>query len=166
LLSGCYSYNNWNIKGDINKGLLKLQTGDIIITYKNYLEPLSWFGHSAIMVSDYKVGEYPKLFDGYYETDAILWQINKDIKTIIRYKYFDSSFKKQLLKNINNAKYRDYSIVDKTNNTAFYCSQYIWYLYWKTAQDLGYKLDIDSNGGYFVMPYDLLNDKYFDKIVF
>jgi uncharacterized protein YycO len=46
-----------------------------------------------------------------------------------------------------------------TDNSAFYCSQYLWYLYWKTAKDLGYDLDIDADGGYFVAPYDLLNSK-------
>jgi hypothetical protein len=39
-------------------------------------------------------------------------------------------------------------------------------LYWKTAKDLGYDLDIDADGGYFVTPYDLLNSKYFDKVSF
>jgi hypothetical protein len=37
-------------------------------------------------------------------------------------------------------------------------------LYWKTAKDLGYDLDVDEGGGYFVTPYDLLNSKYFDKV--
>jgi hypothetical protein len=29
-------------------------------------------------------------------------------------------------------------IVEKTDNSAFYCSQYIWYLYWKTALRVDY----------------------------
>jgi uncharacterized protein YycO len=60
------------------------------------------------------------------------------------------------------------SAIDALNhdNSAFYCSQYVWYLYWKTAKDLGYDLDVDEGGGYFVTPYDLLNSKYFDKVSF
>jgi hypothetical protein len=46
-----------------------------------------------------------------------------------------------------------YKIVEKTDNSAFYCSQYLWYLYWKTAKDLDYDLDIDADGGYFVTLY-------------
>jgi hypothetical protein len=38
-----------------------LKIGDIIVVSKDWASPLSWFGHSAIMVSKYKVGEY-KIF--------------------------------------------------------------------------------------------------------
>jgi uncharacterized protein YycO len=56
--------------------------------------------------------------------------------------------------------------VSKTNGENFYCSQYIWYLYWKTARDLGYELDVDKNGGFLVTPYDLLNSNYFYTVLF
>jgi hypothetical protein len=127
---------------------------------------MSWFGHSAVMVSKYKVGEYPEPCYGYYETDIILWLMKKKEFTAIRYKDFDARFKAVFLNNLSGTKEKDYKITNKTDSSSFYCSQYIWYLYWKTAKDLGRVLDIDKNGGYLVTPSDLLNSKYFDKVAF
>jgi len=127
---------------------------------------MSWFGHSAVMVSKYKVGEYPEPCYGYYETDIILWLMKKKEFTAIRYKDFDARFKAVFLNNLSGTKEKDYKITNKTDGSSFYCSQYIWYLYWKTAKDLGRVLDIDKNGGYLVTPSDLLNSKYFDKVAF
>ncbi len=55
------------------------------------------------------------------------------------YKAFNEKFKTAFLKNISKTKDKQYKIVKKTDNSAFYCSQYVWYLYWKTAKDLGYE---------------------------
>ncbi len=127
---------------------------------------MSWFGHSAVMVREYKVGEYPEPCYGYYETDIILWLRKKKEFTALRYKNFDEKFKREFLRNLPATKDKEYNITNKTNGSSFYCSQYIWYLYWKTARDLGYELDIDKDGGYFVTPYDLLNSNYFYKVGF
>ncbi len=54
---------------------------------------MSWFGHSAIMVSKYKVGEYLELCYGYYETDVILYLSKKKEFTVLRYKAFNEKFK-------------------------------------------------------------------------
>ncbi len=171
LLGGCFvsnapTFSTWKNHQELYQVSQKLKVGDIIITNKDWRNPLSWFGHSAIMISKYKVGEYPQLCTGYYETDVILWLSKKEKFTALRYKAFNKKFKATFLKNISKTKNEQYKIVEKTNNNAFYCSQYIWYLYWKTAKDLGYDLDIDKDGGYFVTPYDLSNSKYFDKVLF
>jgi uncharacterized protein YycO len=165
-VSNAPEFNTWKSHQQLYQVSNKLKIGDIIVTSKDWTRPLSWFGHSAIMVSKYKVGEYPQFCTGYYETDVILWLSKKEKFTALRYKVFNKKFKTAFLKNISKAKYKQYKIVEKTDNSAFYCSQYIWYLYWKTAQDLGYDLDIDKDGGYFVTPYDLLNSKYFDRVLF
>ncbi|RUA06330.1 MAG: hypothetical protein DSY43_02220 [Gammaproteobacteria bacterium] len=170
LLGGCSVSNSsefitWNAKGQLYQVSEQLEVGDIIITSKDWTKPISWFGHSAIMVSRYKIGEYPQFFTGYYETDVILWLSKKKEFSVLRYKFFDEDFKAAFLNNLLDTKYKKYKIVGKTNKNAFYCSQYIWYLYWKTAKDLGYELDIDRDGGYFVTPYDLLNSKYFNKVI-
>lgn len=170
-LGGCSIFNTpkfdtWQRKGQLYQVSQKLNIGDVIITSKDWTKPISWFGHSAVMVSQYKVGEYPRLCDGYHETDLILWLGQKKKFRVLRYKNFDESFKDIFLKNLLKTKDRQYKIIEKTSNVGFYCSQHIWYLYWKTAQDLGYDLDIDKDGGYFVTPYDLLNSKYFDKVSF
>ena len=61
LLSGCTTFDE---KWSTNRSLFKantenLKVGDIIITTKDWSSPMSWFGHSAVMVSKHKVGEYP-----------------------------------------------------------------------------------------------------------
>ena len=168
LLSGCTTFDE---KWSTNRSLFKantenLKVGDIIITTKDWSSPMSWFGHSAVMVSKHKVGEYPEPCYGYYETDIILWLRKKKDFTAIRYKNFDEEFKSVFLRNLPETKDKEYTVNSKTNSSSFYCSQYIWYLYWKTAKDLGYELDIDRDGGYFVTPYDLLNSNYFYKVNF
>ncbi|MCH9645208.1 MAG: hypothetical protein K0U08_00965 [Proteobacteria bacterium] len=167
-LSGCASINEkWSIDQKLFKSNTgNLQIGDIVITSKDWKNPMSWFGHSAVMVSKYIVGEYPEPCYGYYETDIILWLRKKKDFTALRYKNFDDKFKKTFLNNLPETKNKEYKITNKTDNSSFYCSQYIWHLYWKTAKDLGYELDIDRDGGYFVTPYDLLNSNYFNKVDF
>jgi hypothetical protein len=93
----------------------KLKIGDIIVTGKDWTRPISWFGHSAIMVSQYKVGEYPQLCIGYYETDVIPWLSKKERFTVLRYKAFNEKFKTAFLKNISKTKDKQYKIVKKTD---------------------------------------------------
>ena len=167
-LSGCSSLEE---KWIVDKKLFKrnadsLHIGDIIVTSKDWKNPMSWFGHSAIMVNRYKVGEYPEPCYGYFETDIILWLRKKENFTVLRYKKFDDKFKKTFLSLLPETKNKEYKITSKTDSGSFYCSQYIWYLYWKTAKDLNYDLDVDKDGGFFVTPYDLLNSNYFDKVEF
>jgi hypothetical protein len=167
-LSSCASLNQpWQAGPMMNEASpSKLQTGDIIITSKDWKNPISWFGHSAVMVNRDTVGEYPKLYYGYYETEIGLWLSHKKEFTVLRYKNFDADFRRVFLQNLQNARHKTYQIVSKTNGENFYCSQYIWYLYWKTARDLGYELDVDKNGGFLVTPYDLLNSNYFYTVLF
>ena len=165
-VSNTAKFNTWNAKTQLYQLSKKLKIGDIIITNKDWSKPISWFGHSAVMVSKHKVGEYPKLCTGYYETDVIYWLSQKQKFIALRYRAFNDDFKNAFLENLSKTKRKQYKIVEKTSNSGFYCSQYIWYLYWKTAKDLGYDLDIDKDGGYFVTPYDLLYSKYFDKVSF
>lgn len=163
--SGTPEFTTWKNSEQLYQVSQQLKIGDIIVTNKDWTKPISWFGHSAVMISSYKVGEYPQLCTGYYETDVILWLSEKKEFSVLRYKAFNERFKAAFLKNLPDTKYKEYRVVDKIDNSAFYCSQYVWYLYWKTAKDLGYELDIDKDGGYFVTPFDILNSKYFDKVI-
>jgi hypothetical protein len=166
LISGCSTLDK-NQSIDISSPIVnldKLKIGDIVITGKDWTKPISWFGHSAVMISKYKVGEYPKLGRGYYETDIILWLRKKKDLTVLRYDKFDKKFEEAFLRNLLSSKNKQYQIINKRNDSAYYCSQFIWYLYWKTAQDLGYELDIDKDGGFLVTPFDLLNSQHFSKV--
>ena len=53
---------------------------------------------------------------------------------------------------------------NKMNTDGFYCSQYIWYIYYITAQEMGFELDLDSDGGNFVLPYDFINSPYLEIV--
>ncbi len=135
----------------------KLQTGDILITPKYFTDPLGWYGHSALMISDNRVGEYPKFGVGYSEVNIHRWLAQRKKVAVLRYTKLTPAFKAQFLKNLKNINHKDYGIsLNKKNSDYFYCSSYVWYTYYKTALDLGYALNLDSDNGYFVMPYDIL----------
>jgi hypothetical protein len=73
-VSNAPEFNTWKSHQQLYQVSNKLKIGDIIVTSKDWTRPLSWFGHSAIMVSKYKVGEYPQFCTGYYETDVCSMQ--------------------------------------------------------------------------------------------
>ncbi len=146
----------WNTAKEVRLDTFELQVGDILVKNKKPT-PISWYGHAAIMVDNENIGDYPKVGIGYYEVDAYSWLYERRKVIVLRYKNFDERFKRKLLENIEIYKDRGYWIgFDKKNSKRFYCSQFVWYLYWKTAQDLGYELDLDTDGGPLVFPYDFL----------
>lgn len=149
---------------------VKLEVGDILITPRDWKDPISWWGHSAVIVNDKKqVGEYPKLGYGYFQVPLKTWLLIRQKVGILRYKNITPSFRKKLQENNQKISQLSYGIFASKDEllsrrieqqSDFYCSSYIWYLYAKTAQDLGYNLDIDGNQDDWVMPYDfLLSDK-------
>ena len=73
--------------------------------------------------------------------------------------------RKRLIKNMGKYFGKDYRISsDKMNTEGFYCSQYIWYIYYITAQEMGFELDLDSDGGPYVLPYDFINSPYLEIV--
>jgi len=166
-VSGCSTFeSSWKIESQKKyRNLNKLKPGDIILTEKDWRNPMSWFGHSAVMVDNYRVGDYAGPFEDYYEMDVILWLADKRKDyTVLRYKKFTPDFQKLFFKNLTESKNKSYLLSSKTEPESFYCSKHIWYLFWKTAKDLGRDLDIDKTEGFFVTPYDLMNSLYFEKL--
>lgn len=147
----------WGEIKDLEKSWNKIQIGDIIVKNKT-IHPLEWYGHIGVVVTDYTVGDYPQPFIGYQETNFKSWLDEKNRKVLVlRYKNFNQEFKKQFLKNVEKMKKSDYLVTLNRNSEEFtYCSKYVWYLYYLTAKDLGYHLDIDRDGGFLVLPYDVL----------
>ncbi len=141
------------------------KTGDIIIKNKIIKDPKSWFGHSAIMIDEYNIGDFPKPGHDYLSGYVFFW-LKEDRKIIVlRYDGFNDEFKKKFEENAKkygNGKYM-YSF-DKRSPSNFYCSKYVWFVYYQTAQDLGYNLDIDRDGGLFVYPYDFLGNSEFHQV--
>ncbi|MCI7222729.1 YiiX/YebB-like N1pC/P60 family cysteine hydrolase [Fusobacterium sp.] len=158
IFTSCTSLNK-KVWTKINKKeiILNLEPGDIIIKEKT-LSPLGIFGHSAIMKTERIVFDYPKLGQTSYEIDINYWlEKNRDI-IVLRYKKMNEKFREKLLENMEKFSKMNYKIVfNKRDNTEFYCSHFIWYIYYQTAKDLGFVLDIDSDKGLIVFPYDFIN---------
>lgn len=161
-----YNSNNkkWITARELRNNYNFLQIGDVIIKNKT-LNPVSWWGHAGLIVDFDTIGDYPHYGSHYYEIDVFSW-LYEDRKVVaLRYKDLTPEFLTTLIKNINQYKNKKYWIgLNKKNNKKFYCSQFIWFVYWKTGQDLGFELNIDSDSGFIVTPYDLLYSKHFINI--
>lgn len=161
IFMGCSALKNdlaWQDSRTLSKNWDKntIQIGDIIIKNKT-INPLEWWGHSGVVVTDYTIGDFPQPFIGYQETGYKYW-LDEDRQVIVlRYAGFNEKFKEAFLKNVEELKKQEYWFtLNKKSVDSTYCSKYIWYLYWKTAKDLGYELNIDNNSILAVFPYDFL----------
>ena len=146
---------------DNKKNFLNIEAGDIILKKR---EPtfLGLFGHTGVMKTDRLVVDYPKLGETIKVVDIDYW-LEKDRKFIIlRYIGMEEKFKERFLKNLNEyiELNRPYKInFDVKSEKGFYCSQFIWYIYYKTAIELGVPL---KNDNYFLFfPYDFVYSKEF-----
>lgn len=167
LIVGC-SNLKWNNPENIIKNRNRLQTGDILIKEKMLKDPTSWFGHASVMVNDYRVGDFPRPGKKYFTVTVRPWLKENGRKVIVlRYKKFTPKFKKQFLENIKKYGKGNYEIsLNKYAKNNFYCSRFVWFLYYITAKDLGYELDLDSDGGPLILPYDFFGSKELEKIPF
>lgn len=165
LFSSCSSIDKRKWTNLKNRAVfLDFQPGDIVIKEKEFTL-FGIFGHSAIMESETVVVDYPRIGKHGYKIDINDW-LEKDRNILIlRYKNMNEKFKKDLIRNIREYSNYSYKITfNKNNSTFFYCSQYIWFLYNKTAFENNYDLDIDTNRGIFVFPYDLIDKNNFEII--
>lgn len=168
MIIGCSNSNRiWQESDVAIQNSRKLQTGDIIIKNKLIEDPVSWLGHSSVMISDTLIGDFPMPGKDYYIMGVKGWLNERDRKVIVlRYPFFNEEFKKQFLINVNKygrGKYRISFFKEKDSD--FYCSKFVWFLYYKTAKDLGIDLDLDSDGGPIVFPYDFLNSPNLEQII-
>lgn len=169
LLTGCSNIDRkleWRDSKQSISYVDKLKTGDIIIKNKVWYSPITWFGHSGVMVNKTDIGEYPKIGIGYNQLNAKFWLYDERNIIILRYKYFDEKFKERFLINISKNKDKMYRIsLDKNDNKSFYCSKYVWYLFYKTAKELGYDLKPNTNIKNIILPYDFFYLEDFEQIL-
>ena len=156
----------WQDIRTVRSNRKELRVGDIIIKNKLVKNPMGWYGHSAMVVKPDIMGDYPELGVGYYEIDTYSWLYEDRKVMVLRYKNFDEKFKKVFVENLKKYTDKGYFIRGKKNPNSFYCSKYIWYIYYITAKELGYELDLDSDGGFMVFPYDLIGSKDLEHIIF
>ncbi|MCS5420406.1 MULTISPECIES: hypothetical protein [Psychrilyobacter] len=144
----------------------KLEVGDIIVKNKIVKDPLGWYGHAAMVVKEDTIGDYPKLGVGYYEIDTYSWLYEDRKVMVLRYKHFDEKFKKLFVENLKKHTDKGYFISSRKNTNSFYCSKYVWYIYYITAKELGYELDLDNDGGFMVFPYDFIGTEELEQVIF
>jgi uncharacterized protein YycO len=145
----------------------KFEIGDIIIEEKVLTKLGSELGHSAIIVKKDFVGDYTKTNSGYFEEWTYSWLYEDRKAMVLRYKKFDKKFQKVFEKNIKKYATKEYGAISgKDSDTSFYCSKYVWFIFFITAKELGYELDLDSDGGYLVLPYDFIESEDLVQIIF
>lgn len=164
VIFGCNNTEKFYSSQEVIFNGKRLEIGDILIKEKNG-NFLSWWGHSSIIVGENKIGDLPKLREKYYETSIENW-VEKNRKVmVLRYKKIDKNFQNKLLENIKKYKNKPYKIfLTKESENGFYCSKFIWFIYKKTAEEFGEELDIDSNKGWIIFPYDFIDSKNLKKI--
>lgn len=166
-LGGCRSLPRdmqWESSRDVYILRDKLQVGDVIIKSREP-EPMSWFGHSAVVIAPGTIGDYPKLRVGYQEIGMYTWLMEPRSVVVLRYDGFSDKFREKFLVNAANSTDKSYWInFDKEDGENTYCSKYVWHLYLKTSKEMGIEIDIDSDGGVLVTPYDILNSGHFRQI--
>lgn len=172
-LSGCSSSSaqqraeHWSNSNELAKYWHenKIKVGDILIKNKT-LNPMEWLGHSGVVVTEDSIADFPQPFVGYRELFYYNWLYEENREVIVlRYPLFTEEFKKNFLKNVEELKSQKYWITPSMTSSEYtYCSKYVWYLYWKTAKDMGYELDIGDNSIFFVFPYDILESQKLERL--
>ncbi len=165
IFTGCSSTKNtinWqNSTLIINKNL---KIGDVIVT-EGSNDWLSWFGHCGIVTEDFKIAEVPKLGTSVYYSDIGEWSEKDKRIIILRPKEIDNKFRFILVKNIEDSIGKPYSLkINKKDNDSFYCSQFIWYIYYNAGKEIGENIDIGDKGSIIVLPYDFIYSDYFIKV--
>lgn len=168
-LTGCTTTTKnlkWYNSAEMLLYTKKASIGDIIILKKKPdLEKV--FGHCSLIVDVNTVGEYCKVFikhksEDYVETSLKEWIYRNRNREYKIFRFKDSYYKLIVnkLKISNSYKYGKYSIfTKKSNKNKFYCSSWIWEIY---KNELG--VDIDSDKGVIVFPYDFIGSKYLEEI--
>lgn len=148
----------------LGENILDIQEGDILIKEKeNTL--LGMFGHSAIAIKNYLVVDYPKIGYSAEVLPLNMWLEENRKFIVMRYKNIDDKFREKLFENIKRNLDKKYRIsFDKSSNNSFYCSKFIWYIYYITGKDFGERIDLDSHGGFFIFPYDFLESDKLEVI--
>ncbi|WP_410207323.1 YiiX/YebB-like N1pC/P60 family cysteine hydrolase [Fusobacterium sp.] len=176
LLSGCSNLGKniseekkifWTEARDARKKIYKLRIGDIIVKNRVLTSITSWFGHAAVVISPWTIGEYPMIGEGFVQYPVFQW-LDEDRKiAVLRYRYMTKEFSRRFLLNVKKYSDRDYKItLDKNNSNEFYCSQYVWFLYYHTAKEVKdpyFDYDFKKNDK-LILPYDLLELPNFDMI--
>jgi len=144
---------------------VQLQPGDVLILSK---EPTirSMWGHSAVLNEEKKIVEFPSYSAGYSESPIYSWSKLKRKIAIFRLKNIDDEFKSALFKEIDKTVTKPYGLTfDKNFDKRLYCSQFIYLIFKNAGKQVGRNVDLDSDGGGWVMPFDIMESPLLENIV-
>lgn len=167
-ITGCSSIpaEKWNTPQVIRKNSFLLEPGDILIKKKGagFLE---YFGHCGIVVNNFYIAEFPKVGYGMIFTPIENWLSGKRKVVVLRMKTSSPELKRELAEEIMVDSDKPYKLfINKKKDNGFYCSQFIWNIYYSSSSYTGSAVDLDSNGGFFVFPYDFWASDYLKEVQF
>ncbi len=155
---------NWYSPKELITQADKLKPGDILILSKRPTLRSMW-GHAAILNDKKKIVEFPSYSTGYSESPIYSWQTIDRQVSVFRLKGIDDNFRSALFKEIDKTVTKPYGITfDKTFDKRLYCSQFVYLVFKKAGLDVGKNIDLDSNGGGMVMPFDIMESPLLENI--
>lgn len=168
LLTSCESIDpryQWYTPKEVISKMDQLRPGDILILSKGSRFREMW-GHSVILNNDKKVVEFPGYFAGYQEVPLFSWADLERKISIFRLKGIDDEFKAELMKEIDLTVNKKYGITfDKDFDKRLYCSQFVYDVFKKAGQSTGKEIDLDSDGGNWVMPFDIMRSDLLENVI-
>lgn len=142
----------------------QLETGDILILSKKPSLRSMW-GHAAILNGEKRIVEFPSYSTGYSESPIYAWQDLTRKIAIFRLKNIDDNFKNELFKEMDKTIRKPYGLTfDKNFDKRLYCSQFVYLVFKNAGNNLGQNIDLDSNGGGWVMPFDIMYSPLLENI--
>ena len=167
LLCSCVSIDykyKWYTPSEIIKNKDSLNEGDILIVSKGSTIGTMW-GHVAIINKYKRIVDFPTYGVGYNEQSLSTLSNIKNMIAIFRLKDIDDKFKFELDKEISNTKYKIYGLTfDKNFDKRLYCSQFVYIVFKNAGLNLGKSVDLDYNGGNWVMPFDIMYSPLLENI--
>ena len=168
LVISCQSINpkyKWYTPDEVISKVDQLQPGDILILSKESTIRSMW-GHSAVLNEEKKIVEFPSYSAGFCESTFYVWSKLKRKISIFRLKNIDEKFWNALFKEIDKTVTKPYGLTfDKDFDKRLYCSQFIYLIFKNAGKDTGRDVDLDSDGGGWVMPFDIMESPLLENII-
>ena len=142
----------------------KLKTGDILVLSKQHTI-LQSQGHVAVINENMKIVEFPSFSIGYAESPIFAWYDEKRKVSVFRLKNIDDNFKNALFKEIDKTTTKTYGLTfNKNFDKRLYCSQFVYLVFKRAGIDVGRDVDLDSNGGRVVLPFDIMRSPLLENV--
>lgn len=161
-----FLYSCTSIEKDSFTPVSKLMTegfcfeeGDILILRKK-MNLYSRFGHCALVLEGGRVAEYPAYGYGYMESNLSDWLEYCSSRDIIVLRADLTEEQKEEFRDlVQNYSYSKYGAFNKKFTTKeFYCSSYIWRIYYEMG------IDLNEDFKFFIFPYDFVKSRYLKQI--